>query len=715
MVELVYLTKDLGIRSDLTQESLYSLSPSTTRVIEKLEEPLIIEAYFSDATKIPGYYKAPRRKIEDLLDEYQKIGKGKVKLVKYDPLEDQRIKEKANNLGIQGVEAQDIKDDSASTQLVYQGLRLRYGGDRQKVLPLVQNPLSLESELTPKIRELVLAKKPKVGLFIRPFKSQGPMGQQQREPGFRYIEQSLKDRYEVTQVNLSDGKLLAEDLVVLVVVQPQNLSDWEKYAIDQHVMHGGNLCVFQDVADYSVDAYNSFMKKTVVIDAPDSKLKWFDQLGSYGIFAKDELVSDYSQLQLNAALVVQGAGGMGALRAVRMPFWFQVAHIDWSQAAPGGGKDQNLYATFTTGLDNENPILKATRQLSFFWASEVGLKDPMPKGIQGKVLARSSPAALAEKPMYRSSPLEANFVQERYARVQKAQRRQYPLMALVSGTFDSAFKGRSVPTPPGKKDENGGLLQGTQKAPPPAPNRKIEASGNTPSGTPSGSPSQGAGKAAQGKSGSASSVQGKVGPAKKATGSAKGKPDADASQVGRDDQGKMPPLPTGPGGAGKTQLPGPPAVAPGAAGQAGGKADKKPEEKLPPRMDRAKKEARILVCGDASLIRDDFLVGVGPLRQPSSQGGLQFFNNMLDWIALDTDLIELRNRRSVDRSMKFAKLDVAGGETPEQLKERVGRKKSWIRILNILLPLAVLVGLGAVTFLVRAGQKHRFLDEVQGR
>ena len=154
-IQVLYLTKDFGLRADLTQDQLYSLSGSTQKVLDKLDKKLVIEAYFSQ--DVPGVYQIDRQKIVDLLDEYSQMGGSKCSVVYYDPLEDELIREKAQRLGIQEARATDVQDDKISQVTFYQGLRLRYGGDEQKILPLVQNVATIEGEITPKIRELVSA------------------------------------------------------------------------------------------------------------------------------------------------------------------------------------------------------------------------------------------------------------------------------------------------------------------------------------------------------------------------------------------------------------------------------------------------------------------------------------------------------------------------------------------------------------------------------
>ena len=55
-------------RIDLTDNKMYSLSDSSKLTIDKIDDPLIIDLYFSD--DLPGQLQNNRRYIQDILEEY---------------------------------------------------------------------------------------------------------------------------------------------------------------------------------------------------------------------------------------------------------------------------------------------------------------------------------------------------------------------------------------------------------------------------------------------------------------------------------------------------------------------------------------------------------------------------------------------------------------------------------------------------------------------
>ncbi len=80
-------------RMDLTQGSIYSLSPVTKQYMQQLREPLLIRGYFS--AKSHPLLEPLIPQIKDLLKEYQVAGGEKVRVEFLDPHTDQTLEEEA--------------------------------------------------------------------------------------------------------------------------------------------------------------------------------------------------------------------------------------------------------------------------------------------------------------------------------------------------------------------------------------------------------------------------------------------------------------------------------------------------------------------------------------------------------------------------------------------------------------------------------------------
>src|SRR5690349_20413555 len=91
LIAVNVITSAMHSRVDLTQEKAYTLSPGTKAILSKLEAPVTIKFYCTQAesaTPETVYLKGYARKVEDLLAEYKQAGHGKIKLEKYDPQPD---------------------------------------------------------------------------------------------------------------------------------------------------------------------------------------------------------------------------------------------------------------------------------------------------------------------------------------------------------------------------------------------------------------------------------------------------------------------------------------------------------------------------------------------------------------------------------------------------------------------------------------------------
>ncbi len=82
-----------GLRLDLTEGHLYTLSPATHRILAELKEPLLIRGYFSAQTHPLLAPLVPR--LRDLLEEYAIAGDGRVRVEIVDPHEDPEIEREA--------------------------------------------------------------------------------------------------------------------------------------------------------------------------------------------------------------------------------------------------------------------------------------------------------------------------------------------------------------------------------------------------------------------------------------------------------------------------------------------------------------------------------------------------------------------------------------------------------------------------------------------
>jgi ABC-type uncharacterized transport system involved in gliding motility auxiliary subunit len=248
-VILVLLNFVLGAvrgRIDLTQGKVYTLSPGTRAVLQKLDAPVKVRLYFSESdNNVPLPIKAYGRRVEDLLSEYRQASSGKLAIEKLDPQPDSDAEDSAT---LEGVEAQ----DAPTGDKFYLGLSVSYA-DQKVAIPALspERERLLEYDLTRAISRAVAPGRTVIGLMsAEPVFGMPPSpmtGMQAMEP--QVFVNELKRDYTVKRVSLGADKI-DDDVKVLVLIHPRGVSEQTQFAIDQFILRGGKLIAFLDPYAY---------------------------------------------------------------------------------------------------------------------------------------------------------------------------------------------------------------------------------------------------------------------------------------------------------------------------------------------------------------------------------------------------------------------------------------------------------------------------------
>ena len=236
------------VRADLTQEKAFTLSAGTRKILKQLDTPVKIRFYCTQsetATPETVFLKSYARKVEDLLQEYKQIAGKNLIIEKYDPQPDSDAEDSAR---LDGLEAQPLP---ASEQF-YLGLAVSLA-DERVALPFLEpnRERQLEYDITRAIARVFTPEKPTVGVMsgLPVFGEMGnpmmmQMGQQGGTPAWTLIEQ-LKQDFNLKHIELTADKI-DDDVKVLLVIHPKEISDKAQFAIDQFVLRGGKLIAFLD-------------------------------------------------------------------------------------------------------------------------------------------------------------------------------------------------------------------------------------------------------------------------------------------------------------------------------------------------------------------------------------------------------------------------------------------------------------------------------------
>lgn len=128
----VWLAQLTGLRIDVTEGRIYSVSDATRAYIGQLREPLLIRGYFSNRTHPLLAPLVPR--MRDLLNEFEVAGAGNIRVEIVDPADDPAAEDEANSkYGIRPVPFQVADRYESSLVNSYFDVLLSYG-DEYEVL-----------------------------------------------------------------------------------------------------------------------------------------------------------------------------------------------------------------------------------------------------------------------------------------------------------------------------------------------------------------------------------------------------------------------------------------------------------------------------------------------------------------------------------------------------------------------------------------------------
>lgn len=243
-------------RVDLTKEKAYTLSDGTRAILAKLDTPVKIRFYCSQSSSASPetvFLKTYARKVEDLLIEYKQAGKGKIIIEKYDPQPDSDAEDSARLDGVQGAPL-------SSGEPFYLGVAVSLL-DSKEAIPFCQptRERMLEYDITRAISRVVNPEKPVVGVMsalpVFGMQSNPMMMQmgQRGQPAWALITE-LRTDFTVRNISMDSDKI-DDDVKVLIVIHPKEISDKAQFAIDQFVLRGGKLLAFLD-ANSLVDSRN---------------------------------------------------------------------------------------------------------------------------------------------------------------------------------------------------------------------------------------------------------------------------------------------------------------------------------------------------------------------------------------------------------------------------------------------------------------------------
>lgn len=231
-----------GLRFDLTENNLYTLSDGTKRIVGNIDEPINLYFYYSDqATRNVPTLRDYANRVRELLEEFEDAAGGKLRLSVIDPLPFSEDEDRAAEFGLQGINM------PGTTDAIYMGLAGTDSVDHQEIIAFFQPDKEsfLEYDIAKLVSTLADPEKIVVGLVsgVQMAGNYNPQTQQMSQPWV--VHQQAQQLFELRDLG-TDFTEIEEDISLLWIVQPKNLGNATVYAIDQFVMRGGKALIFVD-------------------------------------------------------------------------------------------------------------------------------------------------------------------------------------------------------------------------------------------------------------------------------------------------------------------------------------------------------------------------------------------------------------------------------------------------------------------------------------
>ena len=300
-------------RIDLTDNKLYTLSEGTVRILKNLREPVQLTYFVSktELLELPGI-NAYADRVEDLLNEYKRLSDGRISLRTVEPQLYSEEEDLAVGHGLQGIPV-------GGGNFAYLGLIGTNSLDDTETISVFfpEREELLEYDLTKLVVQLADRERKTIGVISSlPIQGTGgfspnPAGQ---SPPWTFFVQ-LNNFFDVQLLSSSDEEL-PDDLDILVLIHPQNLSDRLLYNIDQFVLDGNSLVVLVDPFSEILSAILGSLPQMPSLNT-GSNLN--SLMKNWGItLVEDKIVGDLPI----AARVLEGDGSSG--ETIDYPVWMNI-------------------------------------------------------------------------------------------------------------------------------------------------------------------------------------------------------------------------------------------------------------------------------------------------------------------------------------------------------------------------------------------------------
>ncbi len=388
-----------GMRLDLTENRLYTLSEGTKRILGNIDEPIHLYFFYSDrATAEVPYLRTYAGRVRETLEEFEEHADGQLHISIIDPLPFSEEEDQAAAFGLQSVSL------GGAPETIYMGIAGTNSVDDEERIAFLDpgKETFLEYDLVRLIDKLANPQRPIIGMISDlPIKGQfDPMTQRMPEPWI--VMSQIEQLFEVREL-VNTTTTIDPDIAVLFIVHPKALSATTLYAIDQFILRGGRALIMVDpYAEADIPPQDPNNPAAAMMASHSSTINPLIEAWGLSVSTDEYIADDRFALQVT---------GMNS-RPVR--------HI-------------GLLGIDQTAIDSTDIVTADLRNLNFGYPGYITIDDDAPVSV---------------KPLVRSSDLAAPLRTDGLAFIRDpAQLRQgfmptgqqYTIAARIQGMVPSAF------------------------------------------------------------------------------------------------------------------------------------------------------------------------------------------------------------------------------------------------------------------------------------
>jgi len=272
---------------DLSANKIHSLSPATKDIIANSNDIITIKPFVS--SNLPPQLIPIKETLKNILGQYQRFGRGKIKIIWVDPQKDDQAKSEALSLGIAPLQFSSVQQDKFQVVQGYFGLAV-FLAEKKQVIPALQDINNLEYQLTATIKRLQQDELAQIGFTT----GTGETDQTKLSK----ISQLLRLNYQLTSVDLSKKtEKINNGVKTLIIAGPKNkFSPEAKSAIKEYldqkkgvIFLANKIAVGEGLAASEVDNdlddflenYGIKINKNLVLDSSSGLASFRTQQGGF--------------------------------------------------------------------------------------------------------------------------------------------------------------------------------------------------------------------------------------------------------------------------------------------------------------------------------------------------------------------------------------------------------------------------------------------------